>query len=72
MTLCPRCGANNDEARAACWNCFAPLTGRLASRVKPMNLSGRGVVVEEPILEGEEPEPAPPPKKRGLFGRKKG
>jgi hypothetical protein len=73
MMICPRCGSNNDSGRAACWNCYAPLQGALASRVKPMVLAGKGSVPapEAALVASGEPEPAPePPKKRGLFGKK--
>jgi hypothetical protein len=73
MITCPRCGANNESDRAACWNCYAPLTGALAARVKPMVLTGHGGAVEavaEPSDNGGVPPPPEPPKKRGLFGKK--
>ena len=71
MTTCPRCGANNESDRAACWNCYAALTGAMAGRVKPMTLTGHGGVVEvaDPVDNGGVPPP-PPAKKRGLFGKK--
>ena len=77
MTLCPRCATDNEATRASCWNCFAPLQGAAATRVKPMLLVGKGpdlmmepVPVQEPgadFLPGA-PPPAEPPKKKGLFG----
>lgn len=35
---CPRCGAENDDARAACWNCFAqlhPSAGAKPLKIEP-------------------------------------
>lgn len=71
MTTCPRCVAQNETGRAACWNCYAPLSGPLANRVKPSSLAGRGapVVTDAPADTGIPPAPEPP-KKRGLFGKK--
>lgn len=75
MMICPRCGSNNDSGRSACWNCFAPLQGSLASRVKPMVLTGHGGAVAAPeaaeaAADAEAPPVVEPKKKRGLFGRK--
>lgn len=67
MTTCPRCGANNEANRAACWDCFAPLTGAIAAKVKPMLLAGNGGVTMEPTPEAVGAVPA---KKKGLFGKK--
>lgn len=70
MTICPRCGANNDTNRAACWDCFAPLQGALAAKIKPAQFRGNGGVVPEALT----PEPvaadAGNGKKKGLFGKK--
>lgn len=73
MTTCPRCGSNNDDDRAACWNCYAPLSGAAAKRVKPMVLTGHGGAVEaapEAAADDMGVPPPPPPKKKGLFGKK--
>lgn len=75
MMICPRCGSNNESGRSACWNCYAPLQGALASRVKPMVLTGTGNAIPLPdaaeAAEAMEPMPeAEPKKKRGLFGKK--
>jgi hypothetical protein len=67
MTTCSRCGANNEVNRAACWDCFAPLTGAIAAKVKPMLLAGHGGVTVEPAQEFAAPAAA---KKKGLFGKK--
>lgn len=67
MTTCARCGANNEINRSACWDCFAPLTGAIAAKVKPMLLAGHGgVTVEAP----PEFAAAAPAKKKGMFGKK--
>lgn len=34
MIECNFCGAENEETREACWNCFAPLKGEVASAMK--------------------------------------
>ncbi|HEY3266429.1 MAG TPA: hypothetical protein VGM37_05855 [Armatimonadota bacterium] len=67
MTTCPRCNAANEADRAACWNCFAPLTGPLASKVKPMTLVAAAAV---PQLPAEAPAAAPTPKRKNRFGKK--
>lgn len=76
MMICPRCGSNNDTGKVACWNCFAPLQGALATKVKPMVLTGRGGVESAPEaameaadLNNGVPQPEPK-KKRGLFSKK--
>jgi hypothetical protein len=78
MTLCPRCAADNEPTRAACWNCYAPLQGTAATKVKPMTLVGTGgitvtqtAVADDTMMEplpGGPPPAAEPAKKRGLFG----
>jgi hypothetical protein len=30
---CPRCGVPNDDARAACWNCFAQLSAPVGGKI---------------------------------------
>ena len=53
---CPRCGAENDAARAACWNCFAqlrPPAGAEIRRPKPKPV--------KPERKKEKAAPAPPP-----------
>jgi hypothetical protein len=75
MIICPRCGSNNDEFRASCFKCFAPLHGDAATRIKPVNLVGKGALseaIDMPLADSGDSTPAPePPKKKGLFGRKK-
>ena len=34
MIECKFCGAENEETREACWNCFAPLKGEAAAAMK--------------------------------------
>ncbi|MGB9607596.1 MAG: hypothetical protein ACPL7E_03565, partial [bacterium] len=34
MIECKFCGAENEETRQACWNCFAPLKGEVAEAMK--------------------------------------
>ena len=75
MIICARCGSNNDEFRASCFVCLAPLHGDAATRVKPVNLVGKGAL-PEPVdmapMDMGDATPAPEPtKKKGLFGKKK-
>lgn len=63
--FCPRCGVQSDEARAACWNCFAQLrtVAEVKADVKAAKKAGakpekadpkkgkKGAPVEEPIAE---------------------
>jgi predicted amidophosphoribosyltransferase len=67
MTTCPRCGANNEADRFACWDCFAPLQGALAAKVKPAQYRGNGGVTPETAAADAGAAPA---KKKGLFGKK--
>lgn len=56
MQTCPRCGAENDEARAACWNCFGQLK-------LPIRTAAKRVVLKDqkPAEAATEPEaPAGP------------
>ncbi|MCL6518835.1 MAG: hypothetical protein K6T99_03320 [Armatimonadetes bacterium] len=32
MQICPRCGSENEDNRAACWNCFAQLSKPAAGK----------------------------------------
>lgn len=56
---CPRCGAPNDESRAACWNCFAQV--RTAADVKA-----------EKKAEAKAPKPPKPEKPKKEKKGKKG
>lgn len=41
MTVCPRCGVDNEVDRASCWNCLAPLHGKQAEII------AKGIVLSE-------------------------
>lgn len=70
MTTCPRCGANNETNRSACWDCFAPLQGALAAKIKPSQFRGHGGVIPEVVATEPTAADQGTAKKKGLFGKK--
>ncbi len=50
MLECKFCGAENEETREACWNCFAPLKGEAAAEMK-----ARVAKIREAVPPGEVP-----------------
>ena len=60
---CPRCGTENREDRASCWDCFAPLRQAAAKPPKEKVKEGRQVEPVQPIPEPPAvmPEAAPEP-----------
>ena len=62
---CPRCGADNSDTRAACWNCFAQL--HAVSHNKPQSIEivkpeAVSKVQPEPVVAPPEVPVKPPPK----------
>jgi len=62
---CPRCGADNDDARVACWNCFAQLHAPTGGKPRKAETAkaqpAPAVPPQEPMLVAVEPPVAPPP-----------
>lgn len=54
---CPRCGAENEDARAACWNCFAQL--RAPAGAKPLKVEPKKAKPVAAVQPVPEPEPVP-------------
>ncbi len=53
MQTCPRCGAENDEARAACWSCFGQL--KLPIRTPATRVVVKDQKPSEAVAEPEAP-----------------
>lgn len=51
--ICPRCGTQNDDQRAACWSCFAQL--RPIAGVKPVKAE-KPAKAEKPVKPAKEPK----------------
>ena len=58
---CPRCGADNDDARAACWNCFAQIHPPAGSKPRTIQASKPQAVPAAPPQQAPTPTPAPEP-----------
>ncbi|HUV05873.1 MAG TPA: hypothetical protein VMX94_12290 [Armatimonadota bacterium] len=56
---CPRCGADNNDARVACWNCFAQLHAPASAKPRNIELTRPKAVPAMPPQ--QEPTPTPPP-----------
>ena len=54
---CPRCNMDNDDARAACWNCFAQLKPSMAS--KPVVIKFQKQETKEVELTSPSPTQSP-------------
>jgi uncharacterized membrane protein YvbJ len=65
MIECKFCGAENEETREACWNCFAPLKGEAAAAMKVR--VGRITEAATPVSEA-----AAPPEAVGVAVRRRG
>jgi len=57
--LCPRCGVANDDARAACWNCFAQLNAPGGVKPRKVEIAKAEMppqaVIEQPVVAEEQP-----------------
>ena len=58
---CPRCSADNDDARAACWSCFAQLQPPAGSKPQTIQSSKPQPVPAMPARQEPAPTPAPEP-----------
>lgn len=65
MVECKFCGAENEETREACWNCFAPLKGVSAEAMKERMAKITESMPAEAVATGEA-VPAVKPRRRGL------